>query len=167
MSISLQELDAQFSELLPEREALGRMSFSSRATTSRPMPSAPPPPPLRAEAEVRAEAVRAQAVSSRAPPSRSAVPDPLPHHVPGGDKTRTNRPQRHYDGNHDYDGGNNWHDGDPKGGSHDGYGDPKGVHDGNPKAARRPTPPDRPGYPPARQARNPHARKPGGLGPCA
>ena len=28
MSISLQELDAQFSELLPEREALGRMSFS-------------------------------------------------------------------------------------------------------------------------------------------
>ena len=77
MSISLQELDAQFSELLPEREALGRMSFSF----AHDVPCHPHHhhTPLRAEAEVRAEAVRAPAV--RPPAVRhpaGAVPAPYP-----------------------------------------------------------------------------------------
>ena len=100
MSISLQELDAQFSELLPEREALGRMSFSFAHDVPchphhhhhhhcEPKPKCEPKPCEPKPCDPQ-------------PCATQPAPCPPPtHHVPCDDKNW-------------HDGGNNWHDGDPK-----------------------------------------------------
>jgi hypothetical protein len=111
--ISLQELDAQFSELLPEREALGCIKFSIPCHDYD--PCQPHHHHHHCEPKPKCDPKPCDPQPAPCPPSH--------HHVPCDDGS--------WKGGHggygDPNGGGHGGYGDPNGGGHGGYGDPNGA----------------------------------------